>query len=108
MVTIYRFAAVRPTPADAQSIAAVPYDVVTADEARAIIRENPDSFLTVSRSDAELPDLSPHDDRVYDRARDNFTALQESGRIEKDERPVDVYIPDTAGRRDLYRPVLLS
>ena len=91
MVTIYRFAAVRPTPADAQSIAAVPYDVVTADEARAIIRENPDSFLTVSRSDAELPDLSPHDDRVYDRARDNFTALQESGRMRKDER-LSMYI----------------
>ncbi len=108
MVTIYRFAAVRPTPADAQSIAAVPYDVVTADEARAIIRENPDSFLTVSRSDAELPDLSPHDDRVYDRARDNFTALQESGRMRKDVAAFDVYIPDTAGRRDLYRPVLLS
>ncbi|MGA2699188.1 MAG: DUF1015 family protein [Methanoregula sp.] len=87
MVTIYRFAAVRPTPADAQSIAAVPYDVVTADEARAIIKENPDSFLTVSRSDAELPDLPPHDDRVYKRARDNFAALKKSGRIKQDAAP---------------------
>ena len=87
MVTIYRFAAVRPTPAAAQSIAAVPYDVVTADEARAIIKENPDSFLTVSRSDAELPDLPPHDDRVYERARDNFRALIAGGRMKKDARP---------------------
>ncbi len=87
MVTIYRFAAVRPSPSDAQSIAAVPYDVVTADEVRTVIRKNPDSFLTVSRSDAELPDLSPHDDRVYDRARENFIALQESGRMKKDARP---------------------
>ncbi|MDD1702652.1 MAG: DUF1015 family protein [Methanoregula sp.] len=87
MVTIYRFAAVRPTPADAQSIAAVPYDVVTADEARVIIHENPDSFLTVSRSDAELPDLSPHDDRVYKLAHDNFAALIRSGRMKKDARP---------------------
>ena len=41
MVNVYRFAAVRPAPGEAQSIAAVPYDVVTADEARAIIAENP-------------------------------------------------------------------
>ncbi|MFA5330762.1 MAG: DUF1015 family protein [Methanoregula sp.] len=87
MVTIYRFAAVRPAPADAQSIAAVPYDVVTADEAREIIRKNPDSFLTVSRSDAELPDLPPHDDRVYKLARDNFAALISGGRMKKDARP---------------------
>ena len=87
MVTIYRFPAVRPAPGEAQAIAAVPYDVVTAEEARAIIRENPDSFLTVSRSDAELPDLPPHDDRVYERARDNFRALIASGRMKKDARP---------------------
>ena len=48
MVTIYRFPAVRPAPGEAQAIAAVPYDVVTADEARAIIKANPDSFLTVA------------------------------------------------------------
>ena len=87
MVTIYRFPAVRPAPGEAQAIAAVPYDVVTADEARAIIRENPDSFLTVSRSDAELPDLPPNDDRVYERARENFHALIAGGRMKKDGRP---------------------
>jgi uncharacterized protein (DUF1015 family) len=87
MVNVYRFAGVRPAPGEAQSIAAVPYDVVTADEARAIISGNPDSFLTVSRSDAELPDIPPHDDRVYERAKENFRAFLESGRLIKDDRP---------------------
>ena len=87
MVNVYRFAAVRPAPGEAQSIAAVPYDVVTADEARAIIAENPDSFLTVSRSDAELPEVPPYDDRVYERARDNFHAFLASGRLKKDDLP---------------------
>lgn len=87
MVHVYRFAAVRPAPGEAQSIAAVPYDVVTADEARAIIRENPKSFLTVSRSDAELPDIPPHDDRVYERARENFRALLAAGRLVRDDLP---------------------
>ena len=59
MVKIYRFAGVRPEPSAAPEIAAVPYDVVTADEARAIIARHPQSFLRVSRSDAELPNLLP-------------------------------------------------
>ena len=87
MVKIYRFCAVRPAPGEAAAIAAVPYDVVTADEARAIIQKNPDSFLRVSRSDAELPGIPPHDDRVYLRARDNFCALVDSHRLEREALP---------------------
>ena len=87
MVKIYRFCAVRPAPEDAAAIAAVPYDVVTVDEARAIIQKNPDSFLRVSRSDAELPGIPPHDDRVYQRARENFAALVKSHHLERDAAP---------------------
>lgn len=87
MVKIYRFCAVRPTPEDAPAIAAVPYDVVTADEARAMIKKNPSSFLRVSRPDAELPDTPPHDDRIYQRAQENFVALLDSHRMRKDAVP---------------------
>jgi uncharacterized protein (DUF1015 family) len=87
MVKIYRFAGVRPLPAAAPEIAAVPYDVVTADEARTIIERNPKSFLRVSRADAELPDISPHDDRVYERAREIFVALEQDGLLKKDTTP---------------------
>ncbi len=87
MVTIYRFSGVRPDRFAASAIAAVPYDVVTADEVRAIIAKNPETFLKVSRPDAELPDLSPYDERVYQRAHDNFFALEENGRMKKDPVP---------------------
>jgi len=87
MVKIYSFAAVRPAPGLAPAIAAVPYDVVNADEVRAIIRQDPDSFLRVSRSDAELPDVPPNDNRVYQRAQENFLALLESGRMHQDASP---------------------
>jgi len=87
MVRIYRFAGVRPVPAAAPEIAAVPYDVVTADEARAIIAKNPKSFLRVSRADAELPDTPPHDPRVYMRAREMFVALEQEGLLKKDSTP---------------------
>ncbi len=87
MVTIYRFAGVRPDRFAASAIAAVPYDVVTADEARAIIAKNPETFLRVSRPDAELPGLAPDDDRVYQRAHENFIALESNGRMKKDPTP---------------------
>jgi uncharacterized protein (DUF1015 family) len=84
MVRVYRFCAVRPTRDAASAIAAVPYDVVTAEEARAIIGKNPERFLRVSRSDAELPGIPPDDDRVYQRARENFLALVSGGRMAAD------------------------
>jgi len=87
MVRIYRFTGVRPDRCAAPAIAAVPYDVVTADEARAIIARNPQTFLRVSRPDAELPDLAPSDARVYQRARENFNALMADGRMKKDTIP---------------------
>jgi uncharacterized protein (DUF1015 family) len=87
MVRIYRFAGVRPDRLVASAIAAVPYDVVTADEVRAIIAKNPGTFLRVSRSDAELPHLAPDDTLVYQRAHDNFIALESDGRMKKDPDP---------------------
>jgi uncharacterized protein (DUF1015 family) len=71
----------------AQEIAAVPYDVVTAEEARAIIGKKPKSFLRVSRPDAEMPDVPADDARVYERARENFNTLLSQGLMQKDAAP---------------------
>lgn len=87
MVRIFRFAAVRPGRAAAPQVAAVPYDVVTAGEAGAVIRDNPMSFLRISRPDAELPDIPPTDPRVYSHAREQFGALQSSGVFARDAVP---------------------
>ena len=87
LVKIFRFAGVRPGRASAPEIAAVPYDVVTAEEARAIIAKKPRSFLRVSRPDAEMPGIRPDDARVYQRASDNFNALISEGLMQKDTDP---------------------
>ena len=79
MATLYPFRALRPNAADAARIAAVPYDVVSTDEARAQADGNPLSFLRVSRSELELPTgADPYADAVYGRAADNFAALRRS------------------------------
>jgi uncharacterized protein (DUF1015 family) len=87
MVHIYPFAGLRPGPGRAQRIAAVPYDVVSADEARACIDENPESFLRVSRSDAELPNLPPYDEAVYRKARETLSEMIGKGLLARDIRP---------------------
>ena len=87
MVILYPFPAIRPDPVLAQQIASVPYDVVSADEARACIQKNELSFLRVIRSDAELPDLPPNDDQVYLAAQQRYDQLYAAGQIRADDRP---------------------
>jgi uncharacterized protein (DUF1015 family) len=79
MASVRPFRALRPRPELASRIAAVPYDVVSTDEARALAEGNPLSFLHVSRAEIDLPpDTNPYADEVYGRAVDNFTALKGS------------------------------
>jgi uncharacterized protein (DUF1015 family) len=79
MASIRPFRALRPRPDRAAAIAAVPYDVVNADEARELAAGNPLSFLHVSRAEIDLaPDISPYDDAVYRRAAENLARLSES------------------------------
>ena len=53
---------------EAPAIAAVPYDVVNVDEARALAAGNPFSFLRVSRAELELPPARTRTRTVYERA----------------------------------------
>ncbi|MFA5910981.1 MAG: DUF1015 family protein [Vicinamibacterales bacterium] len=77
MSAIYPFAALRPAPKSAAAVASVPYDVVNAEEARALAEGNPLSFLRVSRPEIELPPgTDPHADAVYDLAAKNFARLK--------------------------------
>jgi uncharacterized protein (DUF1015 family) len=77
MATLHPFRALRPDAANALRIAAVPYDVVSTDEARALADGNSLSFLHVSRAEIDLPAGSdPYADAVYQRAADNFAALR--------------------------------
>jgi uncharacterized protein (DUF1015 family) len=92
MATLKPFRALRPKPADAPRIAAVPYDVVSTEEARALADGNPLSFLRVSRAELELPaGTDPYADAVYQRAADNFVALRAKALVLEDESSVYFY-----------------
>ena len=92
MATLYPFRALRPNPTDAARIAAVPYDVVTTDEARVLAEGNPLSFLRVSRAELELPaGTEPYADAVYERAAGNFQSLRDKALVVDDEPSVYLY-----------------
>ncbi len=88
MATLVPFRALRPTPEAAARVAAVPYDVVNADEARALAEGNPLSFLHVSRAEIDLPrDVNPYADEVYAKAVANFRWLRESAPLVTESGP---------------------
>src|SRR5215831_10855919 len=92
MATLHPFRALRPVPDTAAAIAAVPYDVVSADEARALADGNPLSFLRVSRAEIELPPgTDPYAAAVYDRAVENFRTLRATSMVVEDEPSVYFY-----------------
>jgi uncharacterized protein (DUF1015 family) len=92
MATLYPFRALRPNSDNASTIAAVPYDVVSTDEARALADGNPVSFLHVSRAEIDLPAGSdPYADAVYRRAADNLAALRKNALSVEDVPSVYFY-----------------
>ena len=92
MATLRPFRALRPDAADAVAIAAVPYDVVNTDEARALADHNPLSFLRVSRAELELPaGTDPYSSAVYDRASENFGKLRNTALVVDEEPSVYFY-----------------
>ena len=71
MAILRAFRALRPVPEKAAKVAALPYDVVNREEARAIGEANPDSFLHVDRAEMDLPpDVDLYDPSVYQKAKE--------------------------------------
>jgi uncharacterized protein (DUF1015 family) len=85
---LHPFRAVRPASELAERVAAVPYDVVSRDEAAALAEGNPYSFLHVGRSDIDLPaDVNPYDARIYAKARETLDRFQADGTLIREATP---------------------
>src|SRR5689334_20593034 len=92
MASLVPFRALRPVPAAAAAVSSVPYDVVSADEAKQLAAGNPLSFLHVTRSEIDLPpDTDPYAAAVYERARENFDRLRKSAPLVIEDEP-SVYV----------------
>lgn len=76
MASISPFKALRPKPEYAVQVASRPYDVLNSDEARVEVKNNPFSFLHITKSEIDLPgDVHPYSSLVYEKAKENIESL---------------------------------
>ena len=88
MAIVRALKAIRPTPALADQVAALPYDVMDSDEARVMVTGNPYSFLHVDKAEIDLdPSVDLYDTCVYEKARDNLNRMIADGVFIQDETP---------------------
>ena len=82
------FAGLRPPPERAADVIAVPYDVLTAEEARGQVRERPWSFLHISRPEVDLSsDSDPFSAEAYETAGATMRRFVDAGILERDPAP---------------------
>lgn len=76
MIRIHPFKALRPRKRLVTEVSSVPYDVVDRAEAAALVKNNPLSFLHVSRAEMNLPEsVNPYADEVYAQSVHYFKSL---------------------------------
>ncbi len=88
MATIKPFQALRPQPEFSEQLASRPYDVLNSQEAKEEAKENPLSFLHVTKSEIDLPDDTDiHSTAVYQKAKENLEKFIADGILFKEEKP---------------------
>jgi len=100
MADIRPFCAVRPAVELADKIAALPYDVYNRQEAVAVVKENPLSFLKIDRAETNFDDsVSTYADEVYAKAKELIeTMIAEGQFVEDTDRCYYIYRLTMNGR----------
>lgn len=89
MAVVRPFKAVRPTKNLAEKVAALPYDVMTSDEARDMVKDNPYSFLHIDKAEIDLDkNVDIYSDEVYNKALENFNKMIDDKIYFQDEKPM--------------------
>jgi uncharacterized protein (DUF1015 family) len=87
MATIKPFKALRPKPELAKQVASRPYDVLTSEEAREEAKNNPHSFLHLTKSEIDLPvTIDTHSHTVYQKAKENLQQFIHDGILFAEEK----------------------
>ncbi|MBQ7760861.1 MAG: DUF1015 domain-containing protein [Clostridia bacterium] len=97
MVVVKPFSAMRPNEQVAHLVAALPYDVMSSDEARIMVKDNPYSFLHIDRAEIDLDkSVDIYDDRVYNKAKANLKRFEQEG----------IFVNDTQKKYYFYRQIM--
>ena len=103
-MAIFRpFKAFRPKPELASEIASKPYDVLNSEEAREEVAGHPLSFLHIGKPEVDLdPTIDLHDDKVYNKGKENLLKLISDGNLVEDAEPFMYVYAQTMNGRTQY------
>ncbi len=101
MVRIKPFAGIRPPKEFAKEVASRPYDVLNSKEAKAEATEK--SLLHIIKPEIDFdPIADEHEQKVYDKAVENFKKWREKGWLVKDKTERYYVYAQTMGARTQY------
>ena len=107
MVRVKPFAAIRPPKGIVTEVAAPPYDVLNSAEAKEMAGEK--SLLHITKPEIDFdPMLEDHDQRVYDKAVENFKEWQAKGWLRRDAKECYYVYAQTMEGRTQYGLVLCA
>ncbi|MGL5244083.1 MAG: DUF1015 domain-containing protein [Sarcina sp.] len=87
MVRIKAFKAIRPREELAKQVAALPYDVISSEEARELVKDNPYSFLHVDKAEIDLEqNIDIYSQKVYEKAQENLYEMISKNILLKDNK----------------------
>ncbi|MDE6176537.1 MAG: DUF1015 domain-containing protein, partial [Paramuribaculum sp.] len=100
MAKVKPFKGIRPPRELVTEVASRPYDVLNSEEARAEAEGNPRSLYHIIKPEIDFePGTDEHDERVYERAADNFSMFQQNGWLVQDsEEHYYIYAQTMDGR----------
>lgn len=88
MPTVTPFRSIRPTPALADRVAALPYDVYNRREALDVVRKEPLSFLKIDRAETQFSDdVDTYAPEVYEKAKEMLEEMIADGTFVMEEKP---------------------
>ncbi|MBQ9744377.1 MAG: DUF1015 domain-containing protein [Clostridia bacterium] len=97
MITVKPFFALRPHGDFVEECAALPYDVMSSEEARTEVEGKPYSFLHIDKAEIDLDsNVNIYDEQVYAKASSNLKEFEDKG----------VYINDSKKRYYFYRQIM--
>ncbi|MGA3207624.1 MAG: DUF1015 family protein [Syntrophales bacterium] len=103
MSVVIPFKALRPHRQFVKSVASYPYDVVSLEEAREIVKDNPLNFLHVEKSEIDLPSsIGSNDESQYNIAKSNLDKLIERNILFKEKKNCFYIYRQIAGSHAQY------
>jgi len=88
MANIIPFQGYLPPPEIANKVSSPPYDTLSSDEAREMVKNNSDSFLRIIKPEIDYsPDIEPDSETLHHHAAENLQAFIRSGKLQRDKNP---------------------